>query len=148
MFECIRWHLYIRPNGYGQANFNNRHMNAHRWVWIQSNGPIPKGMVLDHICHNEAAAKGECSGGWECKHRACVNLKHLRLITQQENVMAGLHNIDNRSHCNQGHPFIKENIMVRKNGRRECAECNRERARRNWANRSRIMTTNFTKAGA
>lgn len=136
MSDCIRWHLHIHENGYGQANIigtSGKHMNAHRWVWIQANGPIPQGMVVDHICHSEAVAKGECVGGWECKHRACVNLKHLRLITQQENVMAGLHSIDNRSHCNQGHPFIKENIMVRKNGRRECAECNRIRARNNYA---------------
>ena len=110
-------------------------MMAHKLVWIQANGPIPKGMVVDHICHTEAVAKGECKGGWSCEHRSCVNLEHLRLITQRENVMAGIHNIDNRSHCNQGHPFVKENIMVRKNGKRECAECNRERARMNYANK-------------
>jgi hypothetical protein len=133
MPNCIKWHLYIRNNGYGQANINKRHMMAHKLVWIQANGPIPKGMVVDHICHTEAVAKGECKGGWSCEHRSCVNLEHLRLITQKENVMAGIHNIDNRSHCNQGHPFVKENIMVRKNGKRECAECNRERARMNYA---------------
>jgi hypothetical protein len=134
MTECIKWNLYIHENGYGQANLpKGKHMNAHKFIWIQANGPVPNGMVVDHICHTDAVERKECSGGWNCEHRSCVNLKHLRLITQQENVMAGLHNIDNRSNCNQGHPFIKENIMVRKNGRRECAECNRERSRRNWA---------------
>lgn len=92
-------------------------IKAHRAAWMLVNGPVPEGMVLDHICRD----------------RACINLKHLRVVTQQENIMAGLHNIDNRSHCNQGHPFIKENIMVRKNGKRECAECNRVRARANYA---------------
>jgi hypothetical protein len=60
-----------------------------------------------------------------------VALDHLRVVTQQENVMAGLHNIDNRTHCNQGHTF-EGNIMVRKNGKRECAECNRVRSRVNY----------------
>lgn len=137
MTECIRWHLHIYENGYGQGNIpgtSGKHMNAHRLVWIQTFGEIPDKMVVDHICHTEAVQRGECEGGFSCQHRACVNPEHLRLVTQQENVRAGKHNIDNRSHCNQGHPFIKENIMVRKNGRRECAECNRERSRRNWAN--------------
>lgn len=131
MSDCIKWHLFIHENGYGQANIvgtSGKHMNAHRWVWIQANGPIPDGMVVDHTCHNPK----ECVGGWECEHRSCVNLKHLRLITQKENINAGKHNIDNRSHCNQGHPF-EGNIMVRKNGKRECAECNRVRARAAYA---------------
>ena len=142
MTECIKWHLYIYPNGYGQANIpgtSGKHTRAHRFVWIQANGSIPEGMVLDHICHTEAVQRGECNGGFECQHRSCVNLNHLRLVSQQENVMAGLHNIDNRTHCNQGHPFIKENIMIRKSGKRECAECNRVRARRNWANRKKAL---------
>jgi hypothetical protein len=122
--------MYYAPKG--------KSIKAHRAVWLLANGAIPENMIVDHICHNEAVAKGKCEGGWNCKHRACVNIKHLRLITQQENVMAGLHNIDNRSHCNQGHLFIKENIMVRKNGKRECAECNRVRARNNWANRKKV----------
>lgn len=135
MSDCIKWHLHIHDNGYGQANIkgtSGKHMNAHRWVWIQANGPIPKGMVIDHICHTEAVAKGECAGGLQCKHRSCVNLGHLQLITQQENIIAGLHNIDNRTNCNKGHIF-EGNIMVRKNGKRECGECNRARSRANWA---------------
>lgn len=135
MSDCIKWHLYIHNNGYGQANIkgtSGKHMNAHRWVWIQANGPISKNMVVDHICHTEAMAKGECIGGWQCKHRSCVNLDHLRLVTQQVNVIAGLHNIDNRTLCNNGHTF-EGNIMIRKSGKRECAECNRVRARINYA---------------
>lgn len=121
MTNCIYPTNKTRSNGYGFMYYSpkRKSIKAHRAAWMLTNGPVPKGMVLDHICRN----------------RACINLKHLRVVTQRENIMAGLHNIDNRSHCNQGHPFIKENIMVRKNGRRECAECNRERSRRNWANR-------------
>lgn len=132
MSDCIIWHKSIRDTGYGQTYFRGKVTKAHKAVWIEANGDIPEGFVLDHICHNEAVQRGECKGGFTCKHRACVNLDHLRLASQSENVMGGVHNIDNRSHCNQGHPFIKENIMVRKNGNRECAECNRVRARANY----------------
>jgi hypothetical protein len=133
MSDCIIWHKNIKETGYGQCWFEGKNQKAHRVAWIKANGPIPKGMVVDHMCHNEAVAKGECKGGWSCRHRACINLDHLRLASNLENMLAGIHNIDNRSHCNQGHPFIKENIMIRKSGKRECAECNRVRARAVYA---------------
>jgi hypothetical protein len=131
MTDCILIPASLNRNGYGQLFYQGKNQRAHRVVWMRANGPIPKDKVIDHICHNPK----ECEGGITCSHRACINLDHMRLTTQQENIMAGLHNIDNRSHCNQGHPFIKENIMVRKSGKRECSQCNRERSSRNWANR-------------
>lgn len=116
MNNCIEAKTSTIVNGYRKLWWNKKNVRAHRWAWELINGPIPEGKVIDHICRN----------------RACVAIDHLRLVTQRENIMAGLRNIDNRSHCNQGHPFIKENIMIRKNGKRECAECNRVRARANY----------------
>lgn len=117
MNDCIESKKGITTNGYSRLRINGKQIQAHRWAWELVNEKIPDGMVLDHICRN----------------RKCVLPSHLRVVTQQENIMAGLHSIDNRSHCNQGHPFVKENIMVRKNGKRECAECNRIRARAAYA---------------
>ena len=132
MSDCILTKAYESLNGYGKyMTVNGKSYRAHRAAWIKAYGAIPKGMVIDHVCHNEAVERGECEGGITCIHRACINPEHLRLVTQRENVMAGLHNIDNRTHCYQGHPF-EGNIMVRKNGKRECAECNRVRARANY----------------
>lgn len=133
MSDCIIWDKSIKETGYGQTFFRGKVTRAHRVAWIKAHGEIPQGMVVDHICHNEAVQRGECKGGVTCKHRACVNIEHLRLVSYSENILAGTHNIDNRSHCPQGHPFIKENIMIRKNGKRECAECNRVRARAVYA---------------
>ena len=116
MTDCIEAKTSTIVNGYRKLWVGNKNVRAHRWAWELVNGKIPTDKVIDHICRN----------------RSCVALDHLRLVTQQENIMAGLHNIDNRSHCNQGHPF-EGNIMVRKNGKRECAECNRVRARAVWA---------------
>jgi HNH endonuclease len=131
--KCIPFEGKLNGYGYGNVIYDGKRMKASRVAWIEMYGPIPDGLVVDHMCHTEAVQQGKCKGGLTCPHRSCVNVNHLRLITQQENIMAGLHNIDNRSHCNQGHRFIKENIMVRKNGKRECAECNRVRARANYA---------------
>ena len=117
MTECIESKRTITTNGYSRIFVDGKNIQAHRWAWELVNGKIPTGLVIDHIC----------------KNKKCVALDHLRMVSQQENIMAGLRNIDNRTHCNQGHPFVKENIMVRKNGRRECAECNRIRARKNYA---------------
>src|SRR5699024_3079756 len=38
--------------------------------WARTYGPIPPGLVVDHICHN----------------KSCVNVNHLRLVTQAENM--------------------------------------------------------------
>lgn len=43
---------------------------AHRVSWEFVNGTIPEGMFLDHRCHN----------------RRCVNPKHLRVVTQSQNM--------------------------------------------------------------
>jgi hypothetical protein len=117
MTNCIESKKGITNNGYSRIRVNDKNIQAHRWAWELVNGQIPDEFVIDHICRN----------------RKCVLPEHLRMVTQQKNIMAGLHNIDNRSHCNQGHPFVKENIMIRKIGKRECAECNRIRARANYA---------------
>ena len=115
--DCILWHKSYRENGYGQTFFQGKVTKAHRVAWIKANGEIPEGMVIDHMCGN----------------RGCVNVKHLRVVTQQENIMAGKWNRDNRDACSKEHPNTPENTMVRKNGKRECAECNRIRSRATWA---------------
>ena len=116
MTTCIEAKTTTVVNGYHKVRVGKKQYRAHRWAWELVNGKIPTDKVIDHICRN----------------RACVAIDHLRVVTQWENIMAGLHNIDNRSHCNQGHLF-EGNIMIRKNGKRECAECNRVRARANYA---------------
>lgn len=115
--DCIIPDKPIQKTGYTYTFYKGISRATHRIEWIKANGDIPKGLVLDHLCRN----------------RACVNLDHLEIVTYSENFLRGERSIDNRSHCKQGHPFIKENIMTRKNGWRECAECNRVRARAVWA---------------
>ena len=111
--------------------------SAHRIMWELFNGPIPDGMVIDHMCHNEAWANGQCDGGTPCLHRKCVNPNHLRMTTKGENSKAGAAGLnENRGKCrNQLHDWIPENIIERA-GRRWCKLCRNTAVRKTyWKNK-------------
>ena len=67
--NCLVWTGYRSPGGYGRIWVYGDPMQAHRWQWEKHRGPIPKGKVVDHTCHN----------------RACVNVEHLRISSQTNN---------------------------------------------------------------
>jgi hypothetical protein len=46
-----------------------RKESAHRVAWQEVNGRIPPGLQLDHLCHNAL----------------CINVDHLRAVTQSVN---------------------------------------------------------------
>lgn len=72
MSDCKIWEGRITSRGYGAkpTKGKRRDMRAHRAVWIEANGPIPAGMVIRHKCDTPA----------------CVNLDHLQIGTQADNV--------------------------------------------------------------
>ena len=127
-----------KNHGYGivsQEVFGvQKQIPAHRIMWELFNGPIEEGMVIDHMCHNEAYADGTCEGG-VCLHRRCVNPAHLQMITKAENTTLGAGGPNSiRGVCrNQLHDWIPENIIER-DGRRWCKLCyavtRRENAKR------------------
>ena len=67
--DCLIWTGSKTDNGYGRFRVNDRTTIVHRYAWEKANGPIPDGMVVDHMCWN----------------RACVNVEHLRVVTVAQN---------------------------------------------------------------
>lgn len=67
---CTLWTGTKHKSGYGRMCVGNgKYKPAHRWIWEQVNGPVPKGLFVLH----------------SCDVRNCVNLLHLRLGTTQDN---------------------------------------------------------------
>ena len=89
---------------------------AHRIAYELLNGPIPKGLQIDHLCRN----------------RGCVNPTHLEAVTSRVNNLRsnGPSAVNARkTHCLNGHPFSPENTRPHGGNKRECIECTRARDR-------------------
>lgn len=119
---CWEW-TASKAHGYGYFNGSR----AHRFAYELLVGPIPDGLVIDHLCRN----------------RGCVNPDHLEPVTQRENTMRGysfsrLH--ARKTHCIRGHEFTPENTKTRSNGARICRECMRLHALRQNARRRHGIT--------
>lgn len=70
---CWEWTAAL-AKGYGRFIApDERRWLAHRWCWEYLVGPIPEGLVLDHLCEN----------------KRCVNPDHLEVVTQGENSRRG-----------------------------------------------------------
>lgn len=66
---CIVW-LGSLSEGYGKIRVGGQSRYAHRVAYEQSCGAVPEGKVLDH----------------RCGVRSCINVDHLRVASQAENI--------------------------------------------------------------
>lgn len=110
--ECWPWTGAIdEETGYGRIGRGRRTDgvgSAHRVSWEINVGPIPEGMTVDHTC----------------LIRHCVNPSHLQIVTHAVN--SGLAK-GRWTHCIHGHEFTEANTYIRKEGRRACRQCKRDR---------------------
>lgn len=107
--ECWEWLASRDRHGYGKFKPVSRTWTlAHRASYRLHVGPIPDGLVLDHLCRNTS----------------CVNPGHLEAVTQVENMRRGVFPNSLKTECPQGHPYNEENTAVR-GGRRFCLACRR-----------------------
>lgn len=111
--------------GYGRFSYGGfdgtRGYVAHRFSYEALVGPIPEGLVLDHLC----------------RVRNCVNPAHLEPVTHRENSLRGVgipaQNAQ-KTRCVNGHTLAPENLTVRAH-KRECHIC---ALRRKAAYRARV----------
>lgn len=67
--DCVLWEK-ARSRGYGVVSVGGKMLRAHRYAYELEHGPIPDGMVVMHLCDNPA----------------CINVDHLRVGTQADNM--------------------------------------------------------------
>lgn len=112
--SCWIWTARIARDGYGRFGIGGRLKIAHRVAYELEVGPIPEGLILDHLC----------------RVRPCVRPSHLEPVTNRENVLRGIKGILT-THCPAGHPYDEANTYwstnVRGNPSRNCRVCHRER---------------------
>lgn len=117
--DCLIWTGPRGNQGYGVVRTTDdgiaRSTSAHRAAWILEKGPIPAGLVIDHLCRN----------------RGCVRVAHLELVSQRENILRG---DSAKTHCKHGHPLAGDNLRLYDNPKtgyvvRYCRECIRQRKR-------------------
>ena len=66
---CWVWQRYLGVEGYALKRRDGKKMPAHRYYYEMYRGPIPAGLMMDHLCRN----------------RACVNPYHLEPVTAKDN---------------------------------------------------------------
>lgn len=122
---CWHW-AGSKSRGYGYFYAQGRQRPAHLWLYEEIYGPVPDGLELDHICHNQ-----DCFGGEKCPHRSCANWRHLEAVPKRVNMERGRVwrvNVE-KTHCRNGHLFDEANTHFYKT-ERVCRACAREKTRR------------------
>jgi hypothetical protein len=111
--DCWLWTASL-SRGYGQLKVGGRKghtRKAHRLAWELTNGPIPPGMTIDHLCFTPA----------------CQNPAHMEVVTPSENSRRVRANqYKGITHCIRGHEFTDDNTY-RYGNRRLCKTCTIER---------------------
>lgn len=118
--NCWEWLDYKTIYGYGHFSpVAGKTVRAHRFAYELWIGPIPEGLVLDHLCRN----------------RACVNPAHLEPVSVRVNTLRGIGISAQRARqtkCSSGHEFTPENTGTSSTGNRRCRTCERLQKARPW----------------
>ena len=121
--DCWRWLAAMNHQGYGVFQYRNAGRMAHRVSYELTHGPIPDGLVVDHLCRN----------------RSCMNPAHLDVVTPRTNTLRSSNFIARHAiamHCPQGHPYDTKNTYHTPSGGRDCRTCRLSAVRR-WRARSK-----------
>ena len=124
---CRIWIGGRNKQGYGVYAIKRKSYGAYRVAFELDNGPIPPGLVIDHLCRNVA----------------CVNPRHMEIVTQKENVMRGV-GITSQNKKKENCPRCGTALTPRTSpsgrGWRQCLKCKKESDRRGKIRRRTAFT--------
>lgn len=105
---CHLWVACIDSLGYGNVWNEGKMKKSHRVAYEEAYGPIPKGLVIDHLC----------------RVRSCCNPDHLRAVTQRENVFAKDSRCPAKKNAEKTHCGVcGSEFSMTTNGWRGCVPC-------------------------
>lgn len=118
--NCWVWTAATYPDGYGSFSVARKSRGAHRVAYEMAVGPVPVGLVIDHLC----------------RRPSCVRYTHLEAVPQLLNIDRGelpkhraryVESLRTKTHCKWGHEFTPENTAFY-GGKpyRICRACKRE----------------------
>lgn len=116
--ECWPWRGKPGARGYGTFSFDNLRRRATHISLELSGKPRPS--PRHGACHT-------------CDNPPCVNPAHLWWGDQSENLRDALakkrlpHAL--KTHCRLGHPLSGDNLLLHKEGWRQCRKCTRAQTR-------------------
>lgn len=106
---CLTSRYSVGSHGYAQIGWSVGGRNvvtlAHRAAWQYVNGLIPEGMTVDHTC----------------KNKRCVEVEHLRLLSNFDNARRTGGRDWPLGECINGHP--DKYLRTAPNGRTRCTKC-------------------------
>lgn len=115
--------------GYGNVRYQKKMRGVHVVAWELANGPVPEGLVLDHLC----------------RVRICAEVTHLEPVTNVENIRRGSQGKwqKAKTQCPHGHDYTPENTILRPYATgRQCRECSRIAARiQNAKRKARLIAS-------
>ena len=122
---CWLWRGALNFGGYGTVYWHGRIVMVHRLMYETFVGPIPAGLVSDHLCRNYP----------------CCNPRHIEPVTDQVNILRGIGlaaQNARKTHCPRGHEYDLLNTKFQSHGK-GCRVCfNQDAVLKDRARRARF----------